>query len=114
VAFSELLHQAKSKRETAAGEFITHVSGMAPVFEQGQALQVFFMSDHHTQVLQFVARNLAKAFRKIGHETQISIEQNDMKELGFCRASERVHGLQSACCGQYQSSKQRVIAPRYF
>ena len=80
-AFKELREQAKLNRRKVADELALQIYHQKPEFVPGEPLRVFFMADYRTQVMQYVSKNLANTFEKLGHQTCISMEQNDMEEL---------------------------------
>lgn len=79
--FNALINQANSHRRFVADEYLKLIRASQPSCRKDRPFRVFTATDRRTQVLQYSARNLIKALDKLGQETCISIELNDMEEL---------------------------------
>ena len=79
LAFQDLITQVKLNRANMVDEFKQAAINAEPAFDSNGTFRLFFLTDHRTQVLQYACKNLAKALEKLGHDTFISIEQNDME-----------------------------------
>jgi len=80
--YHELLSAVLNQRINIREYLTKELNTLKPSFEYIKQYRVFLMACRETQVMQYAAKYLAEAFRKLGHQVEFSIEQNDMEDLG--------------------------------
>ena len=81
VAFAELVEAARTLRYNACLELQRVTKDVDPHHQPSGPLRFFFPCDRRTTVLQYSAKNLAKALERLSHRIFVSMEANDMEEL---------------------------------
>ncbi|MBF0368832.1 MAG: tetratricopeptide repeat protein [Magnetococcales bacterium] len=72
----------KRKVQVLANESICN----RPEFKPDEPLRIYFRASRLTTVMQFSSKNLAKAFEKLGCQTHVVLEKNDMEALDAVQA----------------------------
>lgn len=80
--FSSLLQEVHRQRNLVTNGLVHSCLQLKPSFMPNQPLRFFFVTSRLTEVLQYSAKGIAKAMKRLGHESCLVIEQNDMEDLG--------------------------------
>ena len=80
-SFNQMLRTVAQKRLELTRIYAEQLLRQCPVFEPGEPLRVFIPASRLTTVMQYASRDLANAFRALGHEVLFMIETNDMEEF---------------------------------
>lgn len=79
--YEELLITITKKRQAIREHIIREINCQQPSFDNIKRYRIFILANRQTYVMQYAAKYLAEAFRKLGHQVVFSIEQNDMEDL---------------------------------
>lgn len=77
---SESIRHAWSKKNKICDHFKEEVSRLDPNFDE--PLRILFVTTNMTTVGQYITKNIENEFRKMGYETFISIESNEIQTWG--------------------------------
>ncbi len=78
-ALTASLQQVQIERNTMLKTTIDEIKKYKPDFSNKH--RIFLMASRETTVMQYASKNVASAFRELGYECYLSIEENDMQEL---------------------------------
>lgn len=79
--FLEVIETAKLNRNKIMYDYAKKILRHKPEFISGEPLRVFCSANRLTTVMQYATRDLANAFRRLGHEVHFMIEENDMQYM---------------------------------
>ena len=75
----QTLQSIVKERDALTGVLMNDAKQVKPDFST--PLKVFLMASRETTVMQYISQNIADAFRKLGYEVFLSIEENDMQKI---------------------------------
>jgi len=79
--FNRVITEAHSQRMQLATGYTHRIRTQQPIYTAGEPFRVFFRACRLTTVMQYVSKNLAKTFESLGHQSHVTVENNDMELL---------------------------------
>jgi len=79
--YHELLSTMIKQKIKIRDHLNRELTTLQPIFKNIKQYRVYLIASRQTLVMQYAARYLAKAFQKLGHQVEFSIEQSDMECL---------------------------------
>jgi len=76
--FQQSLESIKTYKEKVVSQLILEAKNIKPDFENDHPWRVFLPSNRMTQVMQYSSKGIEKSFKKLGLETLLEIEENEM------------------------------------
>lgn len=80
-AFDDILKTARLTRSQFVAEYVKEIEQFKPDFSE-KPLRVFIPASRETTVMQYVANNIAEAFKKLDYDVHFFIEDNAMQGSG--------------------------------
>ena len=87
------LYTASLKRQDTAGFYKKEIANIILDFKE--PLRILFITTRITSVMQYAAKNVSEALKKLGYETFISIEDNAMQTWGSDESDQFVWHLKN-------------------
>ena len=87
------LYNASLKRQEMAALYKKEIQNIKLDFTQ--PLRILFITTRITSVMQYASKNVSEALRKLGYETFVSIEENDMQIWGSDESDQFVWHLKN-------------------
>ncbi|NOZ53772.1 MAG: hypothetical protein GXP08_11660 [Gammaproteobacteria bacterium] len=79
--FDRAMKEANSQREQLAGAYLARIRTQQAAYHVNEPLRIYLRANRLTTVMQYVAKNIAKAVESLGHLSKLSVEHNDMEIL---------------------------------
>lgn len=78
-AIQQTLKAIDAERNAMSDALMDNARKLQPEFSE--TLKIFLIASRETTVMQYISQNIADAFRALGHQVFLSIEENDMQKI---------------------------------
>lgn len=90
-AFDQIINIVKKERENLISLYVKEIQNLKPNFKE-KPLRVFIPACRETSVMQYISKNIANSFKKLGYDVYYFIQDNAMQG---CDTLTFLHSLHS-------------------